>query len=106
MPKYLLQVNYTQDGVKGVLAKGGAARKTAAQAAAKSVGGKVESFYFAFGTTDVFCVADMPDNAAAAALALNVSAGGGASVTTTVLLGPDEIDQAAGAKVKYTPPGG
>ena len=61
---------------------------------------------FAFGSTDVYCVADMPDNAAAAALALNVSAGGGATVSTTVLLGPDEIDQAAGAKVKYTPPGG
>ena len=70
MPKYLLQVNYTLDGVKGVLAKGGSARKSAAQAAAKSVGGKLDSFYFAFGGTDVFTVADLPDNAAAAALAL------------------------------------
>jgi uncharacterized protein with GYD domain len=105
VPKYLLQVNYTLDGVKGVLAKGGAARKAAASAAAKSVGGKVESFYFAFGKTDVYVVADMPDNAAAAALALNVSAGGGATVRTTVLLSVDEIDTAAGAKVKYSPPG-
>jgi uncharacterized protein with GYD domain len=106
VPKYLLQVNYTLDGVKGVLAKGGAARKAAASAAAKSVGGKVESFYFAFGKTDVYVVADLPDNAAAAALALNVSAGGGATVRTTVLLSVDEIDTAAGAKVKYIPPGG
>lgn len=105
MPKYLLQVNYTLDGVKGVLAKGGSARKAAAQTAAKSVGGKVESFYFAFGGTDVFVVADLPDNAAAASLALNVTAGGGAAVQTTVLLTPDEIDQASAAKVKYQPPG-
>ena len=105
MPKYLLQVNYTLDGVKGVLAKGGTARKSAAQAAAKSVGGKVESFYFAFGSTDVYVVADLPDNAAAAALALTVTAGGGATVDTTVLLTPDEIDQASGANVKYKPPG-
>ena len=105
MPKYLLQVNYTLDGVKGVLAKGGAARKAAAQAAAKSVGGKVESFYFAFGSTDVFVVADLPDNAAAAGLALTVTAAGGAVVNTTVLLTPEEIDQAAGANVKYKPPG-
>lgn len=105
MPKYLLQVNYTLDGVKGVLAKGGSARKAAAQAAAKSVGGKVESFYFAFGSTDVFVVADLPDNAAAAALALTVTSGGGATVTTTVLLTPDELDQASAAKVKYQPPG-
>ena len=43
MPKYLLQVNYTLDGVKGVLSKGGSARKAAAQAAAESVGGTLES---------------------------------------------------------------
>ena len=30
MPKYLLQVNYTLEGLKGVVAKGGAARKAAA----------------------------------------------------------------------------
>ena len=106
MPKYLLQVSYTLDGVKGVLAKGGSARKAAAQAAAKSVGGKIDSFYFAFGGTDVYTVADLPSNAAAAALALTVSAGGGATVQTTVLLTPDEIDGATQEKVKYTPPGG
>jgi uncharacterized protein with GYD domain len=106
MPKYLLQTNYTLDGIRGVLSKGGSARKTAAQAAAKSVGGKVESLYFAFGGTDVYIVADLPDNSAAAALALTVSAGGGATCTTTVLLTVDEIDSAAEKTVKYTPPGG
>jgi uncharacterized protein with GYD domain len=105
MPKYLLQVNYTLDGVRGVLAKGGSARKAAAQAAAKSAGGRVESFHFALGSTDAYVIADLPDNAAAAALALTVSAGGGATVATTALLTPDEIDQAADANVKYRPPG-
>jgi uncharacterized protein with GYD domain len=105
VPKYLLQVNYTLEGVRGVLAKGGSARKTAAQAAVKSAGGKVESFHFALGSTDVFLVADLPDNAAAAALALTVSAGGGATVKTTALLTPEEIDKAADANVKYRPPG-
>ena len=105
MPKYLLQVNYTLEGVKGVLAKGGSARKAAAQAAAKSAGGKLESFHFALGSTDVYVIADLPDNTAAAALALTVSAGGGATVSTTALLTAEEIDKAAGAKVKYQPPG-
>ena len=105
MAKYLLQVNYTLDGIKGVLAKGGSARKAAAEAAAKSAGGKVESFHFAFGSTDVYVIAELPDHAAAAALALTVSAGGGATVTTTVLLNPEEIDKAAGANVEYRPPG-
>jgi uncharacterized protein with GYD domain len=106
MPKYLLEVNYTLDGVRGVVAKGGSARRAAATAAAKSVGGKLDSFYFAFGGTDVFTVADLPDNQAAAALALAVTAGGGASVRTVVLMTPEEIDAATQKKVKYTPPGG
>ena len=105
MPKYLLQVSYTLDGVRGVVAKGGSARKSAAQAAAKSVGGKLDSFYFAFGESDVFTIADLPDNTAAAALALAVTAGGGATVRTVPLLTVDEIDAATGQTVKYTPPG-
>ena len=104
MPKYLLEVNYTLDGIKGVKAKGGSARKAAAQAAAKSVGGKLESFYFAFGGTDVYTIGDFPDNAAAAALALAVTAAGGATVRTVVLLTPDEVDAATGKKVSYRPP--
>jgi uncharacterized protein with GYD domain len=105
MPKYLLDVHYTLEGVRGVVAKGGNARKAAAQAAAKSVGGKLDAFYFAFGGTDVYCIADVPDNTAAAALALAVTAGGGATVRTVVLLSPDEIDAATQQTVKYQPPG-
>lgn len=105
MPKYLFQVNYTLDGVKGVVAKGGSARPAAAQAVAEHLGGTVESFYFAFGGTDAFVVADLPDNGAAASLALTVSAGGGAAVDTVVLLTPEEIDAATKEKVPYTPPG-
>ena len=84
MPKYLLEVNYTLDGLKGVMKDGGAKRKAAAASAAKSAGGKVDAFYFAFGGTDVFVIADFPDNQSAAALALAVSSAGGASVKTTV----------------------
>ena len=105
MPKYLVQANYTIDGVRGVLEKGGSARKAAIQAAAKTVGGKVDSFFFAFGATDVIVICDLPDNAGAAALALAVSAGGGATTTTTVLLTPEEIDNAVANQVKYRPPG-
>ena len=105
MPKYLLEVEYTLDGVRGVLAQGGSARKAAATAAAKSAGGKLEAFYFAFGGTDVYVIADMPDNASAAALALHVTAGGGATVRTVVLLAPDEVDTATQKDVRYKPPG-
>ncbi len=105
MPKYLLEVNYTLDGVRGVLAKGGSARREAAQAAAESVGGTLDAIYFAFGKTDVFAIADIPDNNAAAALALKISASGGASVRTIVLLTAEDVDAAAKMSVQYTPPG-
>jgi len=39
-----------------------------------SVGGKVEAFYSAFGDTDLFVVADVPDNVTSAALSLIVAA--------------------------------
>jgi uncharacterized protein with GYD domain len=105
VPKYLLQVNYTLDGVRGVLARGGTARVAAARAAAESVGGTIESFHFAFGPADAYLIADLPGNAAAAAVALTVSASGGGTITTTVLLTPEEIDVAADSGVSYRPPG-
>jgi uncharacterized protein with GYD domain len=105
MPKYLLEVNYTLDGVRGVRLEGGTARAAAAEAAAASVGGKMEQFFFAFGGTDVYVIADLPDNVAAAALSLAVAAGGGATANTVVLLTPAEVDAAVGKTVGYRPPG-
>lgn len=105
MAKYLLEVSYTLDGIKGVKAKGGSARVAAAKAAAESAGGSVEQFYFAFGGTDVYVICDFPDDVSAASLALTVAAGGGATVKTVVLLTPEEIDQAATKSVSYSPPG-
>ena len=104
MPKYMLQVTYTLEGVKGVVSKGGSARKAAAKAAVESAGGTLESMYFAFGSTDVFAIADLPNNAAAAAVALTVGGSGGATLNTVVLLTPEEIDEATQTGVQYTPP--
>jgi|SRR5229473_1797520 len=105
MSKYLLEVNYTLDGIKGVKAKGGSARVAAAKELIEGLGGKVESFYFAFGATDVFVVADFPDNVSAAAAALTVCAGGGASARTVLLLTAAEMDEAAAKNTTYRPPG-
>jgi uncharacterized protein with GYD domain len=43
-------------------------------ALAESVGGQLESFYFAFGERDVYTVVDLPDNESATAVALTVNA--------------------------------
>jgi uncharacterized protein with GYD domain len=105
MPKYLLEVSYTLDGIKGVKSEGGSARVSAATEAIEGLGGKIESFYFAFGDTDVYVTADYPDNVSVAAAALAVSAGGGARVRTVVLLTPAEVDAAAAKQTTYRPPG-
>jgi uncharacterized protein with GYD domain len=71
----------------------------------EGVGGKLECFYYAFGDTDVISIVDLPDDEAAAAVALIANASGGATVKTTVLLTPEQIDQAADRAVTYRPPG-
>jgi uncharacterized protein with GYD domain len=105
MAKYLLEVSYTLEGVRGVRAEGGSARVAAATELVEGLGGKIESFYFAFGSTDVFVVADFPDNIAAAAAALSVCAGGGATARTVPLLTAADVDAAAAKKAPYRPPG-
>jgi uncharacterized protein with GYD domain len=105
MAKYLLEVNYTLDGIKGVKAKGGSGRVAAATELIEGLGGKMESFHFAFGGTDVYVIADFPDNVSAAAAALTVGAGGGATARTVVLLTAAEIDSAIVKETTYRPPG-
>ena len=106
MPKYLFKASYTTAGVQGLRKEGGTARKAAVERAIKSVGGSLESMYFAFGDTDAVLIADMPDNATAAAVSLIAAAAGGANVSTTVLLTPEEMDAATKKTADYTPPGG
>lgn len=106
MPKYLIEASYTADGVKGVQSGGGSARRDAIAKVAESVGGKLDSFYFAFGDADVITVVDLPDHEAATAVALTVNGSGVVSIKTTVLLTPEEVDAAAKRSVDYRPPGG
>ena len=94
MAKYLLQVSYTAEGAKGLLKDGGTKRQAAAKTLVESLGGKIDCFYFAFGETDVVAIADFPDSVSAAAASLTISGSGAVSGRMTVLLTPEEIDQA------------
>lgn len=105
MPKYLIEVNYTLEGVKGLKTEGGSARVAAATALIESLGGTVESFHFAMGETDAYVITDMPDAVSAAAASLAVNAGGGATTRTVALITATEIDAAVGKNVLYRPPG-
>jgi uncharacterized protein with GYD domain len=105
MPKYLIQASYTVDGIQGLLKDGGSKRKAAAEQAIKGLGGRIEAFYFAFGDADAVVIADAADNQSAAAASLAVTASGAVRTKITVLLTPEEMDQATKKSVSYRPPG-
>ena len=105
MPKYLLQVSYTPEGAKGLQKDGGTKRRQVAKGLVESVGGTLESFYFAFGDPDVYVICDMPDTVSAAAAAVALGAAGSVRSKTTVLFTPEEMDQAVKRSTSYTPPG-
>ena len=105
MAKYLIEGNYVGKGAQGLLQKGGSTRREVVERLIRSLGGTLEAFYFAFGETDVYVVADLPDNASMAAAALVVNATGTVAIKTTVLMTPEEIDVAAQKVPDYRPPG-
>ena len=106
MPKYLFEARYTAEGVKGLVRDGGTGRRAAIDKACVSAGGKLEAMYFAFGDVDAYVVADLPDNVAAAALALAVNQAGAATTRTVVLMTAQEVDAAGKKSVAYSPPKG
>ena len=71
----------------------------------ESVGGKLEAFYFAFGDVDVYAIIDLPDNIAAAAVALAINQTGVVAGKTVVLIPAEDMDKAAKKAVDYRAPG-
>jgi uncharacterized protein with GYD domain len=106
MGKYLIKASYSTEGMRGLMKAGGTSRVKAVEKALSGVGGTIESFYFAFGSDDVYVIVDGPDNAGALAMAATIGSSDALhSYETTVLLTPAEVDQAMRMTVDYAPPG-
>jgi len=71
----------------------------------ESVGGSLESYYFAFGDDSYFITVDMPDDEAAASVALTVGASGAVVISTVKLLTPEQVDVAVKRSPTYRAPG-
>ena len=93
MPKYLFQGNLTAEGLKGILKEGGTSRWKAVEALAKSVGGTLEAYYYAFGDPDLYAIMDLPDNVSASAVSIIANAAGTTNIKTTVLITLEEVDK-------------
>ena len=105
MAKYMYVATYTASGAVGLQKDGGTKRRETIAALAKQMGGTLESFYYAFGSDDVYVVFDLPDNVTAAALSVAVGASGSVTGHVVVLLTPEEIDAATKKTVNYRKPG-
>jgi uncharacterized protein with GYD domain len=105
MPKYLMQASYTGEGLKGLQKDKASGRRDAVATAFNSVGCRLESFHFAFGTDDVVIILDAPDNVSVAALAITASSSGLVHTKVTPLLTVEEVDKALQKTVNFRPPG-
>jgi len=105
MKKYLITASYNANGTKGLLEDGGSKRKSEVQKMLAELGGKLEAFYYAFGEHDVYVISELPDDVTAAAVGLKINSTGLVSISTTVLLSPEDIDAASKKSVSYRAPG-
>lgn len=105
MKKYLIKASYNSNGVKGLLEDGGSQRRSVVEKMMKGLGGRMESFYYAFGEHDAYITVELPDDISAAAAVMKVNSTGLVSISTTVLLTPEDVDAAAKKSVSYKAPG-
>lgn len=108
MPRFLVQASYSNESTAAMISNP-EDRVAAIRQLVESVGGTLESFYFAFGDYDVVAIGELPDNVTMAALSMAVSASGAAKdIKTTVLLSMDEAVEALrkAGSVGYRPPAG
>jgi uncharacterized protein with GYD domain len=105
VPRYLFHGSYSRDGAQGLLREGGTRRRAAVEQLVRSLGGRLESFDYAFGESDLYMIVDLPGNVAAAAASLIVAASGAGHWRTTVLLSAEEMDAATRTGGGYRAPG-
>ncbi|MFN2447355.1 MAG: GYD domain-containing protein [Vicinamibacterales bacterium] len=105
MPKFMVRVSYNADGARGLVKEGGTGRRAAVQKVIENLGGRMETFYFAYGDHDAFIIADFPDPSAGLAVSLAVNGSGAVRASTVPLITPEDMDAACKRSVAYKAPG-
>ena len=108
MAFYLYQLSYTPEAIRALIANP-SDRKAAATKLIEGLGGTLHHLFFAFGTYDVVCLIEGPDDKMMAAGALVVASSGTVSAAhTTKLMTVDEamaaMQMAGKATGTYKPP--
>ncbi len=106
MPHYMIQAAYTPEAWAG-LAKQPQDRSRAIRPMVKNLKGRLVSYYNSFGDYDAVVIVELPDNEAAAAIAIAASAGGALKAIKTTPLMTTQEGLKAMRKAKraaYQPP--
>ena len=97
MPQYLYQLAFTSESLAAQVREPQDRLETAARPVLEAIGGRLLGGGFSFGEYDVVILFEVPDDEAAAAVALAVGAGGTIkSAQTTKLLSGDQYVAALG----------
>lgn len=108
MPFYMFQGRYSTEAIKAMV-NNPQDREAPGRALVESVGGKLHSLFFAFGSDDIVAIIEGPDDKTAAACSMALGASGAFSGgATTKLMTTSEAMEAMGIAKKaasgYKPP--
>ena len=108
MPKYLALFSYSHDAMAAMI-ENPADRETAVKRIMESVGGRMESLYWMFGSHDGICILDAPDSVTMAGISAAVSSTGAIHSETHELFSSADIgkilEKAKLARANFTEPG-
>jgi uncharacterized protein with GYD domain len=89
MPTYISLLTYTHQGITNI--KQSPARLDAAKELYRQAGGELKAFYLTMGQYDAVVIAELPDDAAGAKVALTLGAKGNVRTETLRALPEDEF---------------
>ena len=98
---YLIQAAYSQDALRAMI-QNPHDRTNALRGPIESLGGKIHNLFLSFGDYDAVLLVEMPNNVAAAAIAIAIAASGACkNIKTTPLMtvaeGIEALKKAAGS---------
>ena len=105
MATFMVQFKYTEKGMQGLVKDGGTKRREATRDLVEALGGKLVAYYFGFGEYDGLAIIEGLDNVKTVAGNLTAAVTGMVQTKTTVLVTPEEMDQATKKMVPFRAPG-
>lgn len=93
MPIFITQGRFTQDAIKGMIAKPEDRSEAVSELIAKT-GGKLLAYYLTFGEYDFFVVSEGPIDGAATGVIVAAAGGGVTDLKTTVAMTSAEMKNA------------